>query len=184
MRVFGLVVGTHVIADIGMAIPHGREVLIPGDKVVRSRDLQRALTQKCVFQLPPNPPQHVAPPTHVRDDVLQERVRSLEVQNKHLQEENDQLRESLRGALAHQGRLDTILEAIQQAKLGPLPGSPGAQTIPAPRDELADGTAPQFIPDTIAPKDAEIRIDVVKHSADSSVSDAAEKLRKMRRGPG
>jgi hypothetical protein len=184
VRVFGLVSGTHVLEDIGMDVPHGREVVIPADKAARSKDLYRAISQKCVYQLPAQPgPQHVAPVTIIRDDVLQERNQFLELRCKQLEQENEQLRGSLRSALAQGERLDTILKAIQDVKF------PEAVYINAPgavetkvADEIADGTAPQFIPDGIAPKDVEARIDIKAQTSDSSVSSAADKLRRLRKG--
>lgn len=184
VRVFGLVAGTHVLEDIGMDVPHGREVIIPAEKAARSRDLYRAIGQKCIFLLPPQPvPQHAAPHTFIRDDVLQERNQFLESHNKALEEENRSLREQLRAALAQQDRLDAILRAIQNMpapQVVQVAGSAGL--LPPPKEEIADGTAPQFIPDQIAPKDAETRIAVKTQTADSSsVASAADKLRELRK---
>ncbi len=185
VRVFGLVAGTHVIEDIRMDVPHGREVIIPADKAVRSKDLYRAIGQKCIFLLPSQPgPQHTAPVSHVRDDVLQERNQFLEQRCRQLEEENKQLRESFRAAMAQQDRLDTILRAVQAVKLPETifvngHGAPASQ-------EIADGTAPQFIPTEIAPKgEVESRIDVNRKTGDAaSISDAVDKLRKLRKGNG
>jgi outer membrane murein-binding lipoprotein Lpp len=186
VRVFGLVVGTYVLSDIGMAVPYGREVLIPGDKAVRSKDLQKGLSQRCLFQLPDNPPSYTAPATFIRDDVLQERIRSLELQvqsltahNTRLESENDQLRESVRAATTHGDRLDTILQAIQQRGVSVV-HTQGER--PAQVNELADGTAPQFLPAEITPKNAEVRIHTVTEAGSANIADAAERLRKLRRG--
>lgn len=186
VRVFGLVAGTHVLEDIGMDVPHGREVVIPADKASRSKDLWRAIGQKCIFRLPDQPvPQHAAPVTFIRDDVLQERNSFLEQRNKQLEEENRQLRESLRQAMAQQDRLDTILQAIQTMPTPSTVYVNGGSAPAAPKDEIADGTAPQFIPAEIAPKDAETRIDTKREATDSSgVSAAADRLRKMRKQAG
>lgn len=95
-----MVVGTQPLADIGMDVPYGREVIIPAEKAARSRDLYKAISQKQIFQLPAQPgPQHVAPLGHVKDDLLQERNQFLEQRCKHLDEENKQLREALRTAM-------------------------------------------------------------------------------------
>jgi hypothetical protein len=181
VRVFGLVTPTHVLEDICMDVPHGREVVIPADKANRSRDLYRAISQKCVFKLPDlPPPAHVAPVTYLRDDVLQERNHHLETRNKHLEEENAQLREALKEALSQRTQLDAILAAVHNVK---IPTVMVAGQAAAPRTDVADGTAPQFIPEEIAPKDAAVRIDRVAQEADSAgISDAAAKLRKMRKG--
>ncbi len=184
VRVFGLVVGTHVLEDIGMDVPHGREVVIPADKAARSKDLYRALSQKRIFLLPAQPVQHTPPPTIIRDDVLQERNQFLEQRNKQLEEENGQLREQLRMSMAHGERLDVILKAIQNMPAPQVVHKNGAGHAAAPVSEVADGTAPQFIPDQIAPKDAETRIAAKTEMAESGVSSAADKLRELRRNRG
>ena len=192
VRVFGLVVGQHVLEDISIGIPHGREVVIPGDLAQRSKDLWRAISQKRIFQLPSQPaPQYTAPVTHIRDDVLQERngfleakCKQLESENQRLQDENQRLQEGLRLAATQQSgaQLETILKAIQDIKLvSPVyvSGSPVHTPI---REEVADGSAPSFIPSEIAPKGADTRIVVQRGTGDGGVSDAADKLRKLRRG--
>jgi hypothetical protein len=183
VRVFGLVAPQHVIEDIAIVVPHGREIVIPADKAGRSKDLYRAINQKCIFKLPDPPaPVHQAPITHVKDDILQQRCQFLEARNRLLEEENAGLRESLRAAMSQQAQLDSILQAVKNVTV--VGGYGVAPVAAAPREELADGTAPQFIPGDIAPKNAEARIDLVTTEADdsSSVSDAAARLRKMRKG--
>jgi hypothetical protein len=192
VRVFGLVAGTHVLEDIGMDVPHGREVIIPADKAARSKDLYRAIGQKRIFQLPSQPsPQHMAPAGHVHDDVLQERNRflehrckQLEEEKQRLQEENHGLQASLRSALAQHEKdgLNTILQAIQGLKASGTVAASGQ--APLPREELADGTAPSYIPSNITPLDAETHIEVRRETGDSDVSMAAERLRRLRRGAG
>lgn len=182
VRVFGLVVGTHVLEDIGMDVPHGREVIIPADKAVRSKDLYRAISQKCIYQLPAQPmPTYAAPVTIIRDDILQERNQFLEQRCKLLETENEQLRESLRTSMAQGDRLDTILKAIQDVKLPDTIFVNGGVAAAPVVQEIADGTAPQYIPDEIAPKGVETRIDVKTDSVDSAgLSSAADRLRQMR----
>lgn len=187
IRVFGLVAGTHVLEDIGMDVPHGREVTIPAEKAARSKDLYRAINQKKLFVLPSQPPPAQAPLGHISDSLLQERNHFLEERNKQLEEENRGLREALRAAIAQQDRLDRILKAVEAVKLPEtiyVNGGAGAAQA-APREEIADGAAPHFIPAEIAPRDAETRIDSQRESVESSgVSAAAERLRKMRRESG
>ena len=167
-----------------MDVPHGREVIIPADKAARSKDLWRAISQKCIFKMPNIPPPARGPLGHVGDSLLQERLVFLEQRCKQLEDENTTLRESLRSALAQGDRLDTILSAIQSMPAPQVVHVNGHGSAPAaPREEIADGTAPQFIPSEIAPKDAETRIDTKRETGDSSnVNVAAERLRKMRQG--
>ena len=122
VRVLGLVAGIHVVEDIGVSVPLGVTVSIPSDRAGMSKDLWRAVGQKKLFQWPQGTaPQHVAPTTHVRDDVLQARNLFLEERVRQLEEENRQLRHSLEAALAQQERLDRILLARPTARwrMGP-----------------------------------------------------------------
>lgn len=191
IHVFGLVAGTHLLEDIGMDVPHGKTVTIPAEKAGRSKDLWRAISQKLLFKVPgPNgaylPQTHVAPPHAVKDDVLQSRVQFLEIRTKQLEDENAQLRAALQAAFSQKESLDAILAAIEGVKRTPVVVM-GGQSLPAARavEELADGAAPQFIPEQIAPKDASTRIDLVKQESTApELSDAATRLRKLRRGSG
>lgn len=182
IKVIGLVMGTHVLEDIGMDVPHGATVTIPADRATRSKDLWRAISQKLLFQIQtgpgsgyvPTPPRALPVP----GDVLQARVHELEARNKRLEEENKTLRDALQASLAQSSKFDAIMVAIQQQGLAPRVGAIG----PVVGVDVADGTAPQFIPAEIAPKGAETRIDVVKkESGDSDVSAAAGQLRKLRK---
>ena len=136
--------------------------------------------------------QHTAPVGHVPDDVLQERNRflehrckQLEEENRRLQDENRSLQTSIRDTLAQHEKdhLSTILQAIQGLKAsgGAIPVSAQASLS---REEIADGTAPSYIPSSITPLDAETHIEVRRETGDSDVSMAAERLRKLRRGAG
>jgi hypothetical protein len=189
--VFGLVPPSHLIVDIAMDVPYGREIVIPADKANGSKDLHRAINQKKIFRLPDQPvPRHLPPLGHIRDDILQERnsflevrCKQLEAENRELQETSRQLQETLRLTAEQQNQtgLDTILKAIQAIKAGAVYVN---GTSSAPKDDVADGTAPQFIPNEITPKDAETRIGVQRSTGDSGVSTAADRLRKMRQGGG
>lgn len=190
IKVFGLVMGTHIIEDLGMDVPYNVTVTIPADKAARSKDLNRAISQKCVVVLPSAAPP-IAPtapsfapqpaPQVSFDPVLQERIRALE-------SENQGLRDALQAALQQQAKteskLDDILAAIKA-------GGGVVQTVYVgangqavkPPGEVADGEAPAFIPAEIRPREAEARIEVQKDEATgASISDARERLRKLRQG--
>jgi len=183
VRVLGCVMGTHVLEDIGMDVPHGIIVTIPAEKALVSRDLNRAISSKCVVQVPSAGPPAPAPQRTVTDELLIARVQTLEERNRVLEVENTRLQQALEAALGQQGKLDAILAAIQSGALVQQVimtngASPAAQPAAS---EVADGTAPQFIPAEIKPKDAETRIEVQKdEAAGASVTDARERLRKMR----
>jgi len=192
MRVIGLVHGTHVLEDIGMDVPYGVTVYIPADKAMRSKDLHRAISSRCIFPLPsagmPASSAHKA-----QEDVFQERIRVLEGEIQHLRSENLRLRiegdtlraekdrlgtAPLRDASVSEQKLDAILAALQK---GTLPR--GAVSSTALLEGAVDSEAPLFIPSEIRMKDAESRIEVRKEETSSTgISDAADKLRKFRKG--
>jgi len=185
VRVLGLVAGTHVLEDIGMDVPYGVTVSISAEKAARSKDLHRAISQRCIFALPSHPSGPAVfqqnQPQQVGDGVLLERIRALEEEKRLLQMAILQSNE------AQQQKFDAILAAIQaQATVQRVVhvNGNGGNVTPS-RHEVADGEAPTFIPSEIHPKDAESRIESQKDSAGASgVSDAAERLRKMRQGSG
>jgi len=188
IRVIGLVAGTQIIEDIGMDVPHGVTVIIPGDLAIRSKDLWRALSQKCLFQLPsagPPLPQLSAPPVVNFDSLRAEaRILDLEKQVHQLEGDNRVLRELLNDVQARESqKLDSILSALQ----GGFQGGGISQipvNFPQPRikEEVADGSAPTFIPSSIRSKDMDARIDVPTDSQTSDISDTLEKLRRARQG--
>lgn len=179
IRVIGLVMGTHVIEDIAMDVPHGVTVTIPADKAAISKDLWRGIGQKCMFQLPSAPPPAHVPIQRMADDTpLHERIHALQERNKQLEEENQALKEGLRTSQQDQQRkLDSILSAIQTGAFVQRAGK-GVGILAT---ELADGQAPTFIPSEIRPKEAETRIESRKEEAEGAgISGAVERLRKMR----
>lgn len=188
VRVLGLVMGTHVIEDIGMDVPHGMIVAIPGEKALLSKDLYRAISSKCIAQLPSaGPPPPPLPQRTVTDELLIARIQSLEERNRTLEVENGRLQAALQVALSQQGKLDDILAAIQSGAIVQqvVVANGTTAAAQAARPEIADGTAPQFIPSEIKPKDAETRIEVQKdEAAGSSITDARERLRRMRQQGG
>lgn len=177
IRVIGLVAGTHVLEDIGMDVPHGVTVVIPGDKAVRSKDLWRALSQRCIFQLPTASPSQY-PVSYNRGNV-ETNNSNLSAQVKALEAENKILRESLQQtSQSYEEKLNLILLAVQK-------NSRGFEGQKAPvllAGEEVDGTAPLFIPSEIHPKDVDVRIDVQGEASQSNVSDTADRLRKIRSG--
>ncbi len=182
VRVMGLVMGTHMIEDIRMDVPHGMIVSIPAEQAAISRDLWRAISQKCLFQLPSTPaPSPSAPPPRLAADV--ERIRVLEERVQLLERENTQLREALQTSQVQQGKLDRILTLLQSGGIAVVDRMEIAPN--APRPALAptvNGEAPQFIPAEIRPKEVSVHIEDAKgETVTSGVSDAAEQLRKLRK---
>jgi hypothetical protein len=168
IRVIGLVPPTHVLEDIRMDVPHGVTVIIPGDKAIQSKDLWRAINQKLVFQLPSAAaPPPTGPHTSTEDEA---HIRQLEA-------ENLALRETLKTVQNQQQKLDAILAALQGGG-GVIIRAPGKAVAP----DVADGTAPQFIPSEIKPREAETHIEEQREESTAAVSSAAERLRQIRRG--
>ena len=208
VKVFGLTPGTHVLSDIGMDVPQGVTVVIPGAKAYASKDLWRAIAQKCIFHLSTGPAgvSTVKPPPNpnVELDTLRGQLRALTDENTRLREalvasndENTRLRETLTRASEMppspsiapaadpqvQEKLDSIM-ALLQAGGGPLPT--GVFRPELSGNGLVVGEAPAFIPSNIKPGD----VDVVQISTTSEESNgagiggAASALRKLRKGAG
>lgn len=182
--VIGMVAGTHVLEDLGQDVPYGMSVVIPGEQALRSKDLWRAISTRCVFEVPKK---LMGVPT-VRADTDKEQ--QLELRVKELTEEVAGLRLALAAAESklaaaeakedapneYEEKLNRILQAIEQGKTS-MPAIPAAKLL-----EEIDGTAPTFLPSSIVPQDAQTRIDIQGEQSESGeVSKAAANLRKMRK---
>jgi len=182
IRVIGLVVGTHVIEDIGRDVPHGVQVIIPGHLAVQSKDLWRAINQKCLFQLPTAapPPQFVPTSDNNSYEVeqLEAQVRGLSTRLKALEAENKVLREKQDDSQTAQ-KLDEILSALQNQTQIMVPV--GQAAFAQDDSEKVDGEAPMFLPDKIHPEDVEARIDIKAESVPSEAAEAASQLRKLKK---
>jgi len=179
IRVIGLVAGTHVIEDIGRDVPHGVQVVIPGHLAVQSKDLYRAISQKCLLQLPTAapPPQYIGPGVGQETEHLELQIRELSERLKVLEAENKVLREKKDESQTAQ-KLDEIIQALQNQTTIMVPVGKDASV---PEEEKVDGSAPMFLPDKIRPEDADVRIDVSGKAAPSDAMNAANKLRQLRK---
>jgi len=190
ITVFGLVSGIHVIEDIGMSVPHGHTITIPGEKANKSKDLWRAIGQKslCLIQSGPFAQRtvNVTPAGYSQvsaDKALIDRQQLLEDENRQLREAVERQRQEARMAeTLQQEKLDSILKLLQagipmSANHIPsgVPASAPGPSIP-PSDD-----APTFIPKMIRPENAETRIDAHKTESDSTLGGASDKLRELRR---
>jgi hypothetical protein len=192
IRVIGLVSPAHLIEDIGRDVPHGVEVVIPVDLAMRSKDLWRGISQHFLAQLPTIAPTQIRqlsapdperPRLESRIRELEALVRGLEAQLSAVEATNLTLKAELQRGTRDSTKLDTILAALQSHSQAPPPqatawGSPGLRA--APRQEVADGTAPQFLPSEIKPKDVTARIDIQGEESLSDVSGIGDRLRKLR----
>lgn len=187
VRVIGLVMSTHVIEDIAMDVPHGVTVIIPADKAARSKDLWRAISQKCLFQIKTaGPPVGFVPGSADRKDAvaIQSRLAALESRNSSLESESKALREQLAAAQARQqGTLEAILEQLKNQpapQVVQLSGSGGSNGSSVKSSEVVGGDAPTFIPGQIRPDGAETRIGTQEVTAESDVGSVADRLKKLR----
>jgi hypothetical protein len=191
--VTGLVTGTHIIEDIKVVVPHKMAVYIPIEKVLRSKDLHRALQQGAIFKLEggsglrsdtellPLPKAPVA-----NDDA---RIVGLERENHRLMKDLEaslRREEGLQKAVtALQGQLGTVLESLGRIEAKPVSVVVQAGETATNLSEAVGGETKSFIPDDIMPKDAEANIRVQKDVTESTaVEGAASRLRALRRKPG
>lgn len=187
VKVYGMVVGTHLLEDIQMDVPFQCTVVIPAEKANRSKDLWRAISQKLLLQLNSGmnlggPPA----PLPIADPTLKDRIATLEKEKVQLEKENRELRSQLE---ANQARLNARPETEDQsAKLDkilgllasgiPMGTQPGL--LPKVSDVVADDV-PTFIPSSITPENVEARIEAASTEAESpGVSGAAKTLRELR----
>ena len=82
VRVMGLVVPAHLIEDIRVSVARGVTVIIPAGQATRSKDLWRAINQKCLFQLQSQGTPMTVPPSggvvSLDTSGLQNRLKALE----------------------------------------------------------------------------------------------------------
>lgn len=195
--------GTYVISDIGIDVPHGVVVHIPSEKALRSKDLWRGISQRTLFQfhpsaihkgalIPVQPPEPLPPPPteptayHAPETL----VHALTEHNKALTLAVERRDEVLFALVAEQQRQLTeqgkqLAEAIQLLRersvttIAPLTATGVVPGLP----DVANGDAPVFIPSAIKPKDVEAHVNVQTEALEgSSVSDAASALRRLRQG--
>jgi hypothetical protein len=173
-------------------------VVIPADLALISKDLWRSLSQKFLYQLPTIPTtQQAAPMQDQEKQRLEQYARELEGHVSRLESENRDLKEQLKAVEGQVARL----EALQGIKSDPTLGTKldsilamlqsgvpvqGGAVIrgndSSQRGSEIDGSAPTFLPSEIRQKDLEARIDIQPESSSSNVSEAAERLRKLRKG--
>lgn len=186
VRVVGLVAGNHLLEDISRDVPYGAVVVIPADLALISKDLWRAINQKFLYQLPTIPTTQSLPMPDQEKQRLERYAKELESHVSRLESENRDLREQLKAWHAKSdvgasGKLDSILAMLQAGV--PVQGGFVRGNDSSQKDvPLVDGTAPTFLPSEIRSKDMEAHIDIQPASSSSGVSEAAERLRKLRKG--
>jgi hypothetical protein len=193
IRVIGMVAGTHVIEDLGRDVPYRSLVIIPEAEALMSKDLWRAISQKSLLQLTsaPYPTPGVAPIPDSEKVRLEKYCAELEGHVLRLENENASLKRQLQSSAGAQAaKLDAILAAIKTGVASvPAPSNPrsGAleEYLPTTSDAVIDGSAPTFLPGAIVPRGLDARISIQgEESTSGGVSEAAERLRQLRKKGG
>lgn len=191
ITVVGCVTGTHLIADINVAVPHKIAVFIPAEQVLRSKDLHRSLQTNRIMKLDGGSALRTDLGATSPRQADNARIAQLEAENKQLRRELEQVQ--AREAGLHQvlsslgGQLTGIQGALGRLEAqGPVREGVRALGIyPATemqvQSEVVGGEAPTFMPSQITPDDVETSIQVQTETAkDSNLSGARSKLRELR----
>lgn len=193
ITVVGMVGETHLIEDIGVLVPRGVAVTIPGPMTLISKDLHRGISQRFLMRVYNAPsPLKIAdgPSKEERERLeteiqrLKAQVQALEARNVVLEAQVDSLHLELGDAKAKDAKLDAILSAIQE-RPAVVQHVVQAGPVSASKPEVAetvDGDAPMFIPSVIKPEKVEERVAIQEETTSSSVSSAASKLKALRKG--
>jgi hypothetical protein len=170
--------GSFYIEDIQVLVPHKEPVYIPGHKAVSSVDLHRALGTKELIQLMSTLPLHAKPqPDQGKLEVLENENRLL----------REALAKSTSSTQALERQVANLVGAVEKLASAPPPVvqvvGQGAASV-APVSEAVGGETPMFIPEEIVPKagvDIQVRVQE-EVSEGASVSEAANRLRQLRKG--
>lgn len=196
MVVVGLVSDTHIIEDIGVMVPKGVAVTIPGHLCLISKDLHRGLSQRHLMLL--YHPPATLPAYRASSGLGKEEREKLETENQRLVSQNealalrnvtlesqiDSLNREVTLLKAKDMKLDTILRAIQERPLGLTPISQVVSTSPIPpTEDTVNSEVPMFIPSMIKSGNVEDRrLAVQEETSTSDVSSSANKLKNLRKG--
>ena len=185
--VFGLDTQTVPLDDIMMDVPHARTIIIPEERALRSKDLWRAISQKRIFRLSPDPSLKMTPaavpPTLPGPSPAEIQLKALQGENTSLRVENASLRariEVLEALAPGSGKLDEILKLLQERPVAAASAAPVSM-----KTNLGEGvvevSAPSFVPSEIRPKDVATRVEVSSETSHGgAVSGASEALRRRR----
>jgi hypothetical protein len=182
VTVVGMTMGDHVLEDIGTSVPQGMIVTIPAEQALRSRDLWRAISQKQIFRLNTGPQASVVQPMQPTDNsealleqnrLLQKELADSRAQTASVLAQNAAVLEQLR---AQGDLLKNLTVAVSQG----IRGAPQAVSASSEGAPLSDD-APTYIPSTIKPQDAEVRIESNLEETKGDISDKRSKLRQLRR---
>lgn len=200
MVVLGLVVPSHLIEDLSVHVPQGTTVTIPGYQTLQSKDLHQAISMKQLAVVHNSAVIGAKPDTKEKDraDKLAKENESLVTQNSALQARNNVLESQvsdlqaqltvLTGELAlvraQESKLDAILTAVNDRPtiIQQVEGPSRSALVALPTGKVS-GDVPHFIPSQIKSEGIDTDKITVKEetSTDSSVADAASKLKSLRK---
>jgi hypothetical protein len=180
ITVLGMTVGLHMIEDIATGVPHGMVVSIPAEMALRSKDLWRAISQKQVFRLttgslhaPMVLPPTAADPVPRLIDENQQLQAALSAQ----QTQNAEVMAQLK---AQADAIRALTETLANAPRTVVVQGNAAPNA-APNAAFVDGSAPAFIPSTIKPESAEVRIETrVEEAEGADIGSNRDRLRRLR----
>ncbi len=184
VTVLGVTMGDHVLEDIQMSVPQGMIVTIPAELALRSKDLWRAVAQKSIMRIHAGPigaPIQVAP-QQTNHDVI---VESLSAQNRQLQQTLDDQR-VMNAAILEQLRLQTEAFKVMAARVEAtgvqvrvVAAQPTVAGVPA---ALLPDDVPTYIPSSIKPVEADVRIETQQEEAQGAdIANKRNKLRQLRK---
>ena len=199
MTVVGLVNERHLIEDIGIAVPKGTAVTIPGHLTIRSKDLYRGLSSRALMQLHRAPAPAAAQPggiskaeeARLRGEIEHHKAQAAahEARADTLEQQVQELQDALARKTAESAKLDDILQMLKDRPATTVVNEVHHHTTngvvaPAsrPPEEVVDGEAPHFIPSQIRGETSEERVSDEETTSESSgVAAAASKLGALRK---
>jgi hypothetical protein len=172
--------GAFLIQDIRVYVEHGKATFIPADKVVSSRDLHRALSDKQLFHLTSSMLQQQA-----QDPRVADLTRTNEDLRRQLAEQQGQWQRSVESL---EKKLDNVLVAVSQQPKVITVQAPAAETAVKIDWELKEGAndivdeTGTYVPNIRAKADS-VNVTVTPKTEEVSIEETAKRLRHTRRKP-
>lgn len=200
-----------VVEDIGLNVPKGMAVPVPGDSAQRSKDLWRYISQGLIFKCDVSNIVRSAPPApapveslkyievynsnlaRIQGDLAQVRTAKadLETDVGRLQAENAKLRSELAEERAKTQKLDKLDDILTLLQKHPAPQQPLRSALVSLPNNGTNGTpssveesAPMYIPSQIKPDGSSDGVGLVARVGQSdggAVTGAAQALRNVRK---
>lgn len=193
VTVVGMVSGRHVIEDIGYSVSLNQQVTIPGNLALVSKDLWRAISSRCLFQLKPTLTKPTSTEEAKTEENLQAEISALRSQlalkDKRIQDLEVALVQTQKQLVEFEGgqagKLDAILNLLKDRPQQVIVQEKRVSGIVESREtslDLVQLEVPAFIPATIRPEITESQVEVQSSTSTSSgVEDASSKLRQLRK---